>query len=119
MLSNTPKDCELERAELRDIADKKISALESAALVMEKARVKAAVALAQNVAWESKIDAILALESRVFTLENRVRSSIEMLDSKIVEFDRPLHWIKRNVWTVISIIVANAAITRVMIYFLR
>ena len=119
MLTNTPKDCELERAALKDIADKKAAEMESAALALEKSRVKAAVALAQAVERESRIEGILAVETRVTALENRVRSSAVVLDTKIVDFDRPLHWLKRNVWTVVSIVVANAAVSALLFRLLR
>jgi len=119
MLTNTPKDCELERMALKEASDKKEAVLKASEISMEKARVRAAILLAQNVEWESHIKEILQLESRVSTLESRVRSSAEILDNKIVAHDSRLHFLKRNWPIVVGIVATNAAITGLMIYFLK
>jgi hypothetical protein len=119
MILPANSDFALEQAAAKDAADKKAAALKVAEIAIEKSRVQAAVALARAVEREARIDSILTLEGRVTALENRARSSAEILDNKIVACDSPIHWIKRNVWTVVSIVVANAAITGLMIYFLR
>jgi len=119
MLSNTQQDYALELAEAKALADRKVEVIRASELSVERARTRAAILLSQNVEWESHIKEILQLESRVRKLEDRFSVSIGLLDSKIVASLAPLDWLKRNVWTVISIVAGNAAITGLMIYFFR
>jgi hypothetical protein len=119
MILPTHSDFSLEQAALKDTADKKAAAAAQVAIEVKKSRIATADALQKSVEREFRIETIPALVARLTTLENRARSSAVVLDTKIVDFDTPLHWIKRNWLTVASIIVANAAITGLMIYFLR
>jgi predicted nuclease with RNAse H fold len=108
----------------------------NAAREAEASRVKAAAAVAAAVAQsaaavarrEGLIERIPALEGRVTVSENQARTLASMLDAKIVDssmldakivaFDMPLHWLKRNVWTVAGIIAINAAVSVILIRLL-
>jgi hypothetical protein len=119
MLKANQHDYAREQAAAKRAADKKAAEIRAEALAIEKARVRAAVALAQAVEWESRIEGILTLDEQVTALENRVRSSAEILDAKIVDFDSPIHWVKRNWLTVASIILGNAVVSALLFRLLR
>ena len=118
MILQANSDFALEHAAAKDAAAKKAAAAAQAAIAAEKSRIATADALQKSVERETQIEAIPALVARVTALENRARSSVEILDAKIVACDSPIHWIKRNWLTVASLILTTVALTSLMIHFL-
>jgi hypothetical protein len=58
---------------------------------------------------------VTAVESRVAAVESRAAG----LETSAVSHDAPLHWLRRNWPTLTAIVAGNAAISALMIHFLR
>jgi hypothetical protein len=119
MILPTHSDFSLEQAALKDTAAKKAAAAAQVAIEVEKYRSDTADALAKAVERECRIETIPALVAQLTTLENRARSSAAVLDTKIVDYDRPLHWVRRNWHVLAGILAANAAVSALLFRLLR